>query len=635
VLNSIKFPFPSSSRRGGRDTNKMTRSHLSGADGVVTHPEARPYARVGSTTPSARLRTLRRIFYIAQPPLLGEEGKNRVNQKLRALTILVLLLAISLPAAAASSSTALDLYQRALVQENAAGNLPEAIRLYQQAAKEAGNDRDLAAHALIRAARSYEKLGQPQAADLYAEVLRTYPEQHDEVALAQSRLAALRHSSLKVQPAVSTGRTDVSAVFNPLFETYCIACHNQNHKSAGLALDNMNTANVSENTAVWEKIVGRLKARRDPPMGMRRPDDAAYQSAILTAELALDHAYPVNSSLNADRASDANLAIRIARFIWNSNPDSALLDTVQKGTLQNPGVLEQQVRRMVRDPKANSLATNFFERWMLRDALGRAQSIDDALRRALETETRLFLQNQIQDDHNAIDLWTANYTFVNERVARHYGISGITGNEFRRYAFADSTRAGILGQGSFLTAWSDSKRTSPVERGKMILTLFFGISPPDPPPNVPPIKSDDTRPMRVQMEQHHTNPACNSCHMSFEPLGMALENFNLTGQWRSTEEGAPIDASGAFVDGTRFNGPAELRADLLKYRDAYYSNIVQKLLSYALGRGGDTHAWNVYDYEMPSVRSIIREAGANDYRWSSIVIGIVKSTPFQAKTVVP
>jgi tetratricopeptide (TPR) repeat protein len=554
----------------------------------------------------------------------------------RAVTLLLLLIAISLTATAGSSPTALDLYQRALVQENAAGNLPEAIRLYQEAAKEAGNDRDLAAHALIRAARSYEKLGQPQAADLYAEVMRTYPEQHDEVALAQSRLAVLRRSSPRtVQTAVRSGHTDISAVFNPLFETYCMACHSQNHKSAGLALDTLNTVNVSENTAVWEKIVARLKARRDPPLGMRRPDDAVYQSAISTAELALDQAYPVNSSLNADRASDADLAARIARFIWNSNPDAALLETVQKGTLRNPGVLEQQVRRMLRDPKANSLATNFFERWMLRDSLDRAQSIDDTLRRALETETRLFLQNQIQDDHNAIDLWTANYTFINDRLARHYGISGITGTEFRRYAFADNTRAGILGQGSFLTAWSEGKRTSPVERGKMILTLFFGIGPPDPPPNVPPIKSDDNRPMRVRMEEHHTNPACNSCHMIFEPLGMALENFNPIGQWRNTDGGAAIEASGAFVDGTRFNGPAELRADLLKYRDAYYSNVVQKLLSYALKRGGDRPAWNVYDYEMPSVRTIVREAGANDYRWSSIVLGIVKSTPFQAKTVVP
>jgi hypothetical protein len=556
--------------------------------------------------------------------------------KARAVTLLVLLMAISLIATAASSTTALDLYQQALVQENAAGNLPEAIRLYQQAAKEAENDRDLAAHALIRAARSYEKLGQPQAADLYAEVLRTYPEQRDEVALAQSRLAALRRSSPRaVQTAVQSGRTDISGAFNPLFDMYCLACHSQSHKSAGLALDTLNTANVTENAAVWEKIVARLKARRDPPLGMRRPDDAVYQSAISAAELALDHAYPVNSSLNADRASDADLAVRIAGFIWNSNPDAALLDTVQKGTLRNPGVLEQQVRRMLRDPKANSLATSFFEPWMLRGALDRAQSIDDTLRRALETETRLFLQNQIRDDHNAIDLWTANYTFINERVARHYGISGITGTEFRRYAFADNTRAGILGQGSFLTAWSDSKRTSPVERGKMILTLFFGTTPPDPPPNVPPIKTEDNRPMRVQMEEHRTNPACNNCHLIFEPLGMALENFNLTGQWRNTDGGAPIDASGAFVDGTRFKGPAELRADLLKYRDAYYSNIVQKLLGYALRRGGNTRAWNVYDYEMPSVRAIVREAGANDYRWSSIVLGIVKSTPFQAKTVVP
>ncbi|HEY2382767.1 MAG TPA: DUF1592 domain-containing protein [Terriglobia bacterium] len=547
--------------------------------------------------------------------------------------LVVLLMSVVGTAGAAGSQVALELYQRALVQEQAAGNLPEAISLYQQAAKEAGNDRTLAARALIRAAGSYEKLGQPAAMELYAEVMRTYPEQREQVALAQSRLAALKRSSPRTAPA-RAGRTDVSAVFDPLFETYCVSCHSQSHKTAGLALDNLDTTNISENTAVWERILRRLRARRDPPLGMRRPDEAAYQAAVSTTELALDQAYPVNSSLNtADRVSDAELAARMAKFIWNETPDTVLSDAAQRGSLRNPAVLEQQVRRMLRDSRANGLVTGFFERWMLSDSLDKVQSADPGLRQAMGTETHLFLVNQLQEDHNALDLWTANYSFINERLARHYGISGISGNDFRRYVFPDNARAGILGQGSFLTVSSAGDRTSPVERGKLILGMFLGVNPPDPPPNVPPIKSGNNRPMRVLMQEHHTNPACLSCHLSFEPLGLALENFNLVGQWRNTDGGAPIDASGTFVDGTRFNGPAELRAGLLKYRDAYYASIAQKMLGYALGREGRT--WRVYDYEMPSVRAIVREAGANDYRWSSIVLGIVKSTPFQMKTIVP
>jgi hypothetical protein len=532
--------------------------------------------------------------------------------------------------------SALELYQQALVQEQAAGNLPEAIELYRQAAKEAGSDRGLAARALIRAAASYEKLGQPAAAELYSEVMRTYPEQREQVALAQSRLAALRRPSSRAAQtnSVRSGRTDVSGVFDPLFDMYCTTCHNQSRKTAGLAIDSLNTSNVSENTAVWEKILRRLRARRDPPNGSRRPDDAVYQSAISTAELALDQAYPVNASLNtADRVSDAELAVRMAKFMWNGNPDAVLLDAVQRGRLRDPAVLEQQVRRMLRDSKANSLVTDFFERWLLWDSLDKVQSVDDTLREAFRSETRLFLESQIREDHNSLDLWTANYSFLNDRLARHYGIPGISGSEFRRVILTDNNRAGILGQGSFLTVSSSSNRTSPVQRGKMILINFLGVIPPDPPPNVPPVKADDSRPMRLRMEEHRTNPACSSCHVGFEPIGMALENFNPTGQWRNTDGGVPIDASGTFVDGTKFNGPAELRAGLLKYRDAYYFNIAQKLLGHALGRMA--RAWPVYDYEMPSVRAIVGEATTNDYRWSSIILGIVKSTPFQMKTIVP
>ena len=288
---------------------------------------------------------------------------------------------------------------------------------------------------------------------------------------------------------------------------------------------------------------------------------------------------------------------------------------------------------MLRDFRAKSLVTEFFERWILWDALDKAQNADDLLRQDLRTETQLFLESQVREDHNALELWTASYSFLNDRLSRHYGIAGSPGNDFRRLAFADNNRAGILGQGSFLTVSSFGNRTSPAVRGRMILMIFLGFTPPDPPPNIRPLAADDNRTIRVRMEEHRSNPACANCHITFEPLGDALENFNSTGQWRNTDGGSPIDASGTFVDGTKFNGPAELRAALVKYRDAYYANVAQKLLGYALGR--KARAWNVYDYEMPSVRAIVREASGNDYRWSSIILGIVKSTPFQMKTIVP
>lgn len=254
------------------------------------------------------------------------------------------------------------------------------------------------------------------------------------------------------------------------------------------------------------------------------------------------------------------------------------------------------------------------------------------MRQALGTETRLFVESQIREDRNALDLWTANYSFLNDRLARHYGIPGSFGAEFQRVTLPDS-RAGILGQGSFLTVSSFSNRTSPVQRGKMIVSMFLGFVPPPPPPRVTPLSNDDSRSVRLRMEEHRSNPLCAGCHVTFEPLGMALENFNAVGQWRGTDAGAPVDASGTFIDGTKFNGPAELRAGLTNYRDAYYSNVAQRLLGYALGR--KARAWPVYDYEMPSVRAIVRESAANDYRWSSIVLGIVRSTPFQMKTIVP
>lgn len=286
---------------------------------------------------------------------------------------------------------------------------------------------------------------------------------------------------------------------------------------------------------------------------------------------------------------------------------------------------------------------NFLEPWLFAGSLQRLSEsgtrdprLDAELLSSFMTETRLFLQSQIREDRSVLELWTAEYTFVNERLARLYGIQGVSSTDFRRVSWPDPQRAGILGQGSFLASTSVGDRTSPTIRGRSILKLFTGSLPPDPPPNVPAISTTRTsaeRPMRERLEQHTSVGACTSCHVIFDPLGLALENFDSIGQFRRTEFNTPIDVSGTFTDGVGFTTVTEFREKLLKYRDAYYSNLTQGLLGFALGRRPT--AWKLYDYEMPAVRAILREAAAKDYGWSAILAGIVKSTPFQMKEIVP
>jgi hypothetical protein len=235
-----------------------------------------------------------------------------------------------------------------------------------------------------------------------------------------------------------------------------------------------------------------------------------------------------------------------------------------------------------------------------------------------------------------MEVWTANYSFLNERLAKHYGISGVTGDDYRRVVLAGPERAGILGQGGFLTVTSQAERTSPSVRGISILRMFTGTNPPDPPPNVPaiaPQQAGAERPMRERLALHTTVPACAKCHSIFDPLGFSLENFDSVGAFRRTQAGVPVDASGTFVDGTKFSSPSEFRQLLVKHKDAYYNSIAQKMLGFALGR--QALAWKVYDYEMPAVRAIVRESAAKDYRWSSLVVGVIKSAPFQMKNIVP
>jgi hypothetical protein len=337
--------------------------------------------------------------------------------------------------------------------------------------------------------------------------------------------------------------------------------------------------------------------------------------------------------------TDVDLASRLSFFMWSSIPDDELLDVAIAGRLRDPGVLERQVRRLMADDRASALVANFAGQWLWQRNMRMHApdpniftDFDDNLRDAFQTETRLFLEAQLRDDRPVVELLTANYSFVNERLARHYGIAGVYGSHFRRVTFEDDRRAGLLGQGSVLTVTSYPHRTSPVVRGKWLLENLLGAPPPPPPADVPALPENDEKgvkpaSVRERLERHRNNAICSSCHSRMDPLGFALENFDATGKWRtSSEADTPIDASGVLPDGTKFNGPAEFRAALLTHRGEFIGTLTEKLLTYALGRGLEY-------YDMPAVRAIVRQAAGDDYRWSAIVRGIVGSTPFQMSVV--
>jgi hypothetical protein len=345
---------------------------------------------------------------------------------------------------------------------------------------------------------------------------------------------------------------------------------------------------------------------------------------------------PLNTAPGTiNRITDLELASRLSFFLWSSIPDDELLTVATQGRLKDPVVLQGQVRRMLTDPKAESLVTNFASEWLF---LRNLQSVnpasedfpnfDENLRQAFRKETEMFVGSVFREDRNVTDLLTANYTFVNERLARHYGIPNIYGSQFRRVAVTDDARRGLLGQGSILTVTSYPTRTSPVLRGKWILENILGTPPPAPPPNVPALKENDeggkVTTVRERLEEHRKNPACATCHRVMDPLGFSLDSFDAVGQWRSKEAGLPIDASGQLADGTKVNGVVDLRKALLQHPERFVGTMTEKLMTYALGRGLEY-------YDMPVVRSIARDAGRNDDRFSSIVMGIVKSTPFQMK----
>ena len=338
---------------------------------------------------------------------------------------------------------------------------------------------------------------------------------------------------------------------------------------------------------------------------------------------------PAVASGSAYRISDIELASRLSLFLWSTIPDDELLNVAEHGKLKEASVLEHQVRRMLADPRAGTLVSNFINQWLY---LRNMESVlpdpaafsgfDENLRAALQKETDLFFESMLREDRSVVDLLSADYSFLNERLARHYGIAGIQGSEFRRVSLTDEARKGILGKGSILTVTSYPNRTSPTLRGKWLLENLLDSPPPPPPPNVPSLKDDQDvlgLTMRQRMELHQSNAACSSCHSRMDPLGYALENFDGLGRWRGE-----VDSSGVLPDGTKVDGPVGLRNILLSKKDQFMMTLTERLLTYALARG-------VEPFDMPAVRRIVRSSAGDDYRWSSLIMGVVNSVPFQMR----
>jgi hypothetical protein len=338
----------------------------------------------------------------------------------------------------------------------------------------------------------------------------------------------------------------------------------------------------------------------------------------------------------AYKVADLDLASRLSFFLWSSIPDDELLDAAVAGKLKSPAEVERQTRRMLADPRSRALVNNFADQWLYLRNLASASpdmrvfaGFDDNLRQAFRTETEMFFESVMRDDRSILDLLRADYTFLNERLAKHYGIPNVYGSRFRRVNLDHgAVRGGLLRQGSILTVTSYATRTSPVIRGKWILANLLGVPPPPPPANVPALKEQasisDTASMRERLEEHRKNPACAGCHKLMDPIGFALENYDGVGRWRTAENGKPIDTAGVLPDGTKIAGVADLEKALLARPELFATTYTEKLLTYALGRG-------VEYYDAPAVRSIVRQAAAKQYKFSSFILGIVNSTPFEMR----
>ena len=341
----------------------------------------------------------------------------------------------------------------------------------------------------------------------------------------------------------------------------------------------------------------------------------------------------------AYRISDVGLASRLSFFLWSAPPDHELLSLASAGKLADEAVFQRQVRRMMADPRAEALATRFISQWLRLQDLDKVQpdvrqypDFDEQLRSAMRRETELFFQHLVRDNRSVLELFTADYTFVNERLAIHYGMPNVVGKEFRRVPQSDPQRRGVLAHASILTLTSHATRTSAVDRGKWVMEVFLHSPPPPPPPGVPDLEATPAvhegklLTVRARMEQHRTNPTCAACHRMMDPIGLALENYDVTGRWRTRDNGMPVDPQSELWDGTPVASPSDLREALLKRRESLLRVFTRNLMAYALGR-------RVEYFDMPTVRSIVRKAGADDHHIASYIMGVVTSPAFRMQRV--
>lgn len=409
--------------------------------------------------------------------------------------------------------------------------------------------------------------------------------------------------------------------------TYCAGCHNGVMRSpSGALLDQFDPARISDNPEIWSRAYRQLQAGAMPPVGAPRPERPGYDAVLASIE----------SGLGADTAPPADatsqeIANRLALLLWDSPPDASLLEDARRNRLTSPATLERQIRRMLDDERARAFVARFFFAWLGLDQLAKADpdkahfpDYDVSLRDAMVTETELFLLSQLREDLDPIELWNANYTFLNAQLARHYGVPGITGARFGRVALPTPERAGLLGQGSVLMVTSrhqhgtDAGFTSPAARSVWVRMHFLGINPPRAFPNAQPVKPE--LPITPQTRTLPAQP-CVNCHRNFFPLGYALENFDPIGRWRTHDQAGPVDASGAFVDGTPTNGVVELRNVLLQRPDAFRTTITEMLLVYA--SGNSVSASRMAPGTLVRARQILR--GVKPARWSSIIAAIVRA----------
>ena len=426
-------------------------------------------------------------------------------------------------------------------------------------------------------------------------------------------------------PAVE--RAEASTVVGTVVGTYCAGGHNGVMRSpCGALLDQFDTARIAENPDMWTRAYRQLQAGTMPPAGAPRPDRPAYDAVLasIAAALGADAAPPTD-------ATSPEIADRLALLLWNGAPDASLLQDAQRNRLTSQATLERQITRMLGDERARAFVTRFFFPWLGLDQLGKAEpdttyfpGFDGSLRDAMATETELFLLSQLREDRDPIELWSANYTFLNERLARHYGIPGINGARFGRVALSMPERAGLLGQGSVLMAISrhqpgqSVRYTSPAARAMWVRMHFLGAAAPRAFPGAQPVKPE--LPITPQTRTLPAQP-CVNCHRNFFPLGYALENFDPIGRWRTEDQAGPVDASGTFVDGTPTNGVVELRKTLLQRPDAFRTTITEKLLVYASGKS--VSAARVSPDTLVRARQIL--GGARPARWSSIIAAIVRT----------